>query len=171
MKKGITSKLICLEEKELTEAVDLLRNNNLIEELEFCFCKFDERVLTHITEALKTVQSIQKLAFYSVFPTDKKSYNIIFKDLIKLNIQSLHISDRSLDDSNLALFAKGLKTWTSLQNLNLDFEYCYFITNKGLNTFCSQGLKFLTSLDTLTLNLGLCGQITDAGLNILGLKA
>ena len=170
MAKDQEMKIVCLEGEELLTAISHLKGNELIEELEFCSCKFNKKILTSFAETLKTIPKLRKLVLISPSSSDQTHFSLGFELLKDANIQiqELEIDDQTIFSSKRVFdFSKGISCFPGLQSLNLDFSFSMKTNEKGIIDLCSQGIRNLTLLQSLTLNFNSCQGITDEEVEIL----
>jgi len=160
-------KIVCLEGNELVEAIAHLKGNQIIEEVEFCLCKFNEKALGTLIETLRKIPKLKKLIFISSSSLDKTHYSTVFQHLAKTHLTQLEIYDKTLSSQNQLCLAQAMNQFTSLTSLSLEFSGCPYINNTSIHNFCSQGIKHLTKLTSLNLSFSAIFNITDEVLSTL----
>jgi len=149
-------KIMCLEGEELNEALKAIEGNKLIEEVEFCLCKFDHRTYEKMTKKLLTMERTKKLKFVSCWCEGQGE---MWKEGGEMwEISRIEISGRS--DFYQVFFGaasgQNFEYWKSLRELSLDYTSLIKITDKGQKDFCFKRLKYLTQLTSLNLNFSWC---------------
>ncbi len=140
-------KLVCLEGGELSDALTHLKGNRLIEELEFCLCKFDEKIEF---SPLREIPNLKSLIFISPSTEDNLTHwSGIFNHLEKVSIEKLEISDNKIDNPRLILLSQAIRL-PSFKSLTLNFKDSRNIMNEGLYHLGVQGLRNLTQLTSFT---------------------
>jgi len=167
MMKDGEYKIVCLEGKELLDAIVHLKGNQIVEDLEFCICIFDKDALANLVKTLKSMLKLKRLAFVSSKSDNEVHFSPVFEELKHIPLHTFEICDEKMTDSSLYFLAKGIYHFTSLTSLKLDFSHCSKITNEGLKKLGSEGIKYLTKLTYLNLNFSSCSSITDEGIKSL----
>ena len=189
-------KVVCLERDELSETFKYIYGNKLIEEIEFCLCRFNRWTLEEMVKTISSLDKAKKLEFISCNYEDEQGISTLrlkgIKTVKKLDIHcrsmkinyfllqglgylsqiasltiDLSQSNKEITDEGFeSLGFGGLKYLTQLTSLNLNLSGCEQITNKGVQNLASQGLKYLIKLTSLILNF--CGlAIDDEGVKSL----
>lgn len=161
---GVLSKITCVKDRELMDAIRHKKGNRLIEELELAYCRFDTDALESLNDTLLKMPRLSKLVLLHLSSKENTHLKAIVDTLREKEMKTLEITERGSKDEQLIPFAQGIGHLSSLTSLTLNFERCIQITNTGLHSLSSEGLSGLSSLTTLALNFERCNQITDAGL-------
>jgi len=161
------TKLMCLEGEELMENLKHISGNKLIQEIEFCLCKFDNKSLKAVLRTLPTLEYVKGLKFISCyFNDDKKKLKEKLNNQKSLEIKRLEVVDTSNFSEILWKQIDECQSWQGLEVLEMNFlgSEKMLITDKHLSDFCSQALQHLKKLKSLSLDLKGNSKITDNGI-------
>ena len=149
-------KIMCLEGKDLMEALESIHGNQLVEEIEFCLCTFDSTSLRGLLEILPTVGRATGLKFISCSYKDEKRQisSPWIAQMLSDNLQILKIKIFEMNDfSKVFCFNNEHNSyWMSLRSLDIDFRSLAKISEEIMHDFGSRGLKHLSQLTSLNLD-------------------
>ena len=157
-------KIVCLEGEELSDTLNCLAGNKLIEEVEFCLCTFDNRSLEILIEILSSLKRAEILKFISCLYKDQEK----FSSLIRKEVKGCHISKIEIcevdDFYRLFTMKNGDDAyWMSLNDFKINFRNKGDIQYGKIDHKWLQGLKYLPKLASLTLDFSWCSKMADEG--------
>ena len=165
MKKNNELRIVCLREKELSNAIRHCTGNQLIEELEFYICEFNKRSGEILLKVLPTLKNLTSLTFCSVqFEADDDIEGIL--ELIgKLKVKKLKILSSFSKNQRLRIVKRRLDCLAGLEQFKLSFVDGHEITEDFTKEFIAKVINSLSPECTFDLSLG-----NDLNLLIKGVR-
>lgn len=170
-------KFMCLVGEELSDGLKCISGNGLIEEVEFCLCKFDEKLFQEMLQVLTHMKNLKGLKFISCLYQDKsKISNIIFEYSKNWNLSRIEITEKQSSSRLSRSGENNWEGWITVASFDKGNNFHNNITEKEVNLWCEE-LKHFPQLTSF--NLDLSGDrfqhsgISDKGLRNLcseGLK-
>ena len=154
------AKVTCLEREELHQALMSLGGNKLIEEVEFCLCTFDKKLLNKMFEILPTLQRVKTLKFIACNSEDNEK---MIQEGERCGVIKIEVIEASNFFQMIYNEKRDQKYWVALRELDIDFRSRRSLKDEELDDEVSQRLKYFNQLTSLSINFEQCSQITDKG--------
>jgi len=140
MRVIITEKEIMIKDLEGEELYEILQNvagNSLIEQLEFCHCKFDNRIFMKMMEVFPTFERAKEVKFESCLFQDEGTIFQIAERIENTNILRINIQRGDV----LRIFSNynQCNNWMCLKDLSFDLGSSpnFNFTDKEIGNLCS----------------------------------
>jgi len=164
-------KIMCLEGDELHEALKCLSGNKLIEQIEFCLCKFNDLLLEEMTRILITMKSTQRLKFVSCFGLEKsKIFDLIIEKTQSWSILRIEILEQNYSSQIFSINHQECEWRMNFKRFDENSKGENKVLEEREENLWLQELRHLHRVTSLTLNFSEDLKRADEGINVSGFQ-